>query len=112
MLKTVLGVVRNARENAWIVPTTPSPLVKFTVHLGTEDSQEVTKAQLDQAGNREPRYQGPTFNSAPSQLCDLGKIMSLSGLQYFLTQHGEVTCVRVCLSRDRTLILRILVFLR
>lgn len=43
MLKSVLGVVRNARENTWVVPATPSPLGEFTVHLGTEDSQEATK---------------------------------------------------------------------
>lgn len=58
----------------------PLPLVEFSVHLGTEDSQEATKPQLYQAGNWEPAHQGPIFNLAPSQLC-VWKNHVLLGLQ-------------------------------
>lgn len=66
MLKAALGVVQNARENTWV--GFPHPSVAFTVHLGTEDSQEATKLQLYQVRNWRPGHQGPIFNSTPSQL--------------------------------------------
>jgi hypothetical protein len=83
MLKTVLGVVENAKKNTWVLPATPPPWGQKTLrkHL----SHNWTRLGTGRLGTRLGTGRLATrlliFPSPPSQLCDLGKIMSLSGLQ-------------------------------
>lgn len=100
MPKTVLGVVRNARENTWDVFSSPLQL-SLQFIWGQKTLRKQLKPQLYQAGNWEPGHQGPIFNSAPSQLCVILEKSCPSWGFNILSSNLDMSHTYTCLFEQR-----------